>query len=429
MEEKVENYLYLQFKDHLRRVNLNKLEEQKESPEFELVADFLEEKLPYGMCVFLQDSNKLYMVGGERIRKNERAGRYWWRGFLDAANEPDSSGLSCDVFVLDSSNGKISAAPGFPKPKGPKINARALATMGDKVYVMSFRPYYYHGTLPSPAFECYDSAKQSWEELPVPPNYYCSSSAATTYGFHFVLGTKIYLCTPHGFFCYNVDQSPPKWEFIEDAEWQFDQLPSYNSEEEMEDNKIEDYSLPLIPALPYRSICFAEPGKGGLAVGYTAQGLVGYFFAPNGSLLYQEPLNQLNSNSKLPSPNSYFFGGKVCYVGENKFCLILSGEIDQTSWSWSLAVATFDVKCKANVHNGEGGGKHFYHDLPLCYHQFDNINSCFSNACKYENSESPRLYDYLNLQDAFVISSEPKSQRHHNHKRKRIMMGVGFQLV
>lgn len=101
----------------------------------------------------------------------------------------------------------------------------------------------------------------------------------------------------------------------------------------------------MIPASLFHSICFAEPGNGGLlAVCYSAHDLVDYLFASNGDLLCQELLDRLNCH--LPSPNKHLFGGRVCYG--SKFCLILSRYINDDS-SWSLAVATFDVKCVAGA--------------------------------------------------------------------------------
>ncbi|KAL6211300.1 hypothetical protein ACLB2K_016527 [Fragaria x ananassa] len=107
------------------------------------------------------------MLGGEKVIENVKPGTHWWLADFNLFNA-----LCCDVFVLDLVEEEFSAAHQFPKPKGPKINARALAKIGDKVYVITFKPYYYcGGMIPHPAFECFDSAKQSWEELPPPLEY------------------------------------------------------------------------------------------------------------------------------------------------------------------------------------------------------------------------------------------------------------------
>ncbi|KAK9942635.1 hypothetical protein M0R45_008289 [Rubus argutus] len=116
------------------------------------------------------------------------------------------------------------------------------------------------------------------------------------------------------------------------------------------------------------------------------------------SFNFQQLLHSLNKDPKLPSPIETFFGGKVCYAGDSKFCLILSGRISQPTWS--LGVATFDVKFKTS----DGGGIHFYHENPLCYHQFDDLESYMSNLPQSEDNHNiPRLYDYETFSDAFVI--------------------------
>lgn len=377
---KVEYYLYMQFREHANRVNLNKLE-QNQCPELELVADFKKENLPRGMCAFFKDSNELYMVGGERTLRDYN----YWRFGNDDDDPKDA--FSCDVFVLDSSTGKISPAPRFPKPNAAKTNARALATINGKVYVMNFMPYFYKTGLPS--FECFDCLKFEWEELPAPPD--CVMDG---YCYHFVVGPKIYLRSLYGFYCYNVDES--LWEsVIETTKWQLDLstigYDSYDeSESDSDEMEIQDHSVPMKLAPPYHSICFAEPGKGGLAVGFTPKGLAAYLFAPDGELQFQQLLHSLNKDPKLPSPIETYFGGKVCHAGDSKFCLILSGRISQPTWS--LGVATFDVKFKTS----DGGGIHFYHENPLCYHQFDDLD---------DNYNIPWLYDYHTFSDAFVMYS------------------------
>ena len=54
------------------------------------------------------------------------------------------------------------------------------------------------------------------------------------------------------------------------------------SESDSDEMEIQDHSVPMILDRPYHSICFAEPGKGGLAVGFTTKGLAAYLFAPDG---------------------------------------------------------------------------------------------------------------------------------------------------
>lgn len=121
------------------------------------------------------------MLGGEKVLENVKPGTHWWLADFNLSNA-----LCCDVFVLDLVEEEFFAAHQFPKPKGPKINARALAKIGDKVYVMSFKPYYYcGGMIPHPAFECFDSAQQSWEELPPPLEYSLPRERFHhIYGFH-----------------------------------------------------------------------------------------------------------------------------------------------------------------------------------------------------------------------------------------------------
>ncbi|KAK9942634.1 hypothetical protein M0R45_008288 [Rubus argutus] len=206
--------------------------EQNQCPELELVADFKKENLPRGMCAFCKDSNELYMVGVERTLRDFD---YWWFG--DDDDDPTGA-FSCDVFVLDSSIGKIYPAPRF----------------NGKVYVMNFMPYFYDIGLPS--FECFDSLKFSWEELPARPD--CVMAG---YCYHFVVGPKIYLRSPYGFYCYNVDES--LWESVKTTKWQldlstvgydtYDESESDSDEMEIQDRPLRAYET--CSALSFHLLC------------------------------------------------------------------------------------------------------------------------------------------------------------------------------
>lgn len=113
--------------------------------------------------------------------------------------------------------------------------------------------------------------------------------------------------------------------FYSDTETQYGE--GEEEEELLKDEmNVDADSVPIPPTWPYHSICFVEPGRGGLAVAYTAKGLVGYLHATDGTLQHQERLHF--ANNSLPCPNQPLFGGKFCYIDDNKFSLVLSGMIN-----------------------------------------------------------------------------------------------------
>ncbi|KAM7482151.1 hypothetical protein LguiB_006734 [Lonicera macranthoides] len=237
-------------------------------------------------------------------------------------------GISSQVFVYDPSsprNQLYSPGSDIPPMIGAKANPK-IATIGGKLYVLGCKPHCRVQNIPSPAFECYYPSSSEWVELPEPPHYrhkkvYHRMGACWLRAF-FVMGRNIYIHNCFGVSFYNVDV----------GEWK-------DATYILGENEHNSASLPFYNRLA-ETTSIAE-GEDGVVIAYTRGGLKAYFYGVDGAFQFEQRLSQIDDNIG----NSEYNRGFVYFLGEGKFCFVLSArKVKNILWAVRIAIFLVDVQ-------------------------------------------------------------------------------------
>ncbi|KAM7478883.1 hypothetical protein LguiA_027096 [Lonicera macranthoides] len=323
-EEEEYLYLYIVLRQQLCRINLTQLlleeeeEEERSKPPFEILLYFPEKALPVGMGAFAYNSN-LYLLGGEVLKKGERLHDF-------PLSDPRLfKRLSKHIFLYDRHHHHhprrilqhISSMT-TPKP------CPQVAIVDGKVYVFSGQHHCYKGEVCFP-FECYDPTENSWEALP-DPHFYCDWPIFNLYVY--VLGRQIFVMSHYDVYTYHVD----------DCTW-------------TGSGRVEEDS-----PFRFRGRVVAQSDDDGIVVGYASRGLVAYKDATLGRAQVLQELNKA-----FPSPSWSKQAAFVNYLGDKRYCLLLSEPFGRVTGFLEIHVLLFRVEMlqqeeeeeEADTHEGE----------------------------------------------------------------------------
>ncbi|KAM7478867.1 hypothetical protein LguiA_027080 [Lonicera macranthoides] len=332
MKDELENeylYLYIVLQEHLCRINLSKLLLlEEEDPPIETLLYFPDKELPVGIGAFAFNSN-LYLLGGEVLKKGKR---------LEAdhlmSNPRLCKRLSDRMFLYDHLHRRIRQVSSMTAPKPcPQV-----AVIDGKLYVIAGQQCCWGGKAPRPRFECYDPTRNLWDTLPEPPLY---DDWPTFYLYVSVVGREIFVTSGAGLHSYHVDTRI----------WT---------------------SRPLADDSPFMFFGhLAESDDDGMVVAYTSRGLVAY---KDATLERCQELKELHK--ALPSPCYDTQCSFVNYLGDKRYCLLLTDALVRVKGRWDMHILLFRVEMsqQEEAHSPEGEGQEqedFCRVILLKHHIYD----------------------------------------------------------
>ncbi|KAM7478887.1 hypothetical protein LguiA_027100 [Lonicera macranthoides] len=321
-EEEEYLYLYIVLRQHLCRINLTQLllleemeEEERSKPPFEILLYFPDRDLPVGMGAFAYNSN-LYLLGGEVLNKGERL-----RSDSSLSDPSLFKRLSDCMFLYDPHSHRIQEISSMNSPKPcPQV-----AVVDGKVYVFSGQHHCYRGKVCIP-FERYDPIENSWEALPDPRGLYCSWPIFNLYVS--VVGPHIFVRRHAVLYTYNVrDCTWTNSRCVEDSPFRF------------------------------KGHVVAQSDDDGIIVAYTIRGLVAYKDATLGRAQVLKELNKAFPPACWCKQAAF-----VNYLGDKRYCLLLSEPFGRVTDGWDMHVLLFRVEMLQQeevdpTHEGEGEGE------------------------------------------------------------------------
>ncbi|KAM7478782.1 hypothetical protein LguiA_026995 [Lonicera macranthoides] len=219
-------------------------------------------------------------------------------------------------------------ASDIPSMIGAKANPK-IATIGGKLYVLGCKPHCRIQNISPPAFEYYDPSCSQWVELPEPPHYrdkkvYHRMGACSLEAF-FVMGQNIYIKNSFGVSFYNVDA----------GEWK-------DATYILGKNEHNSASVPFYNRLA--EITSIAEGENGVIIAYTRGGIKAYFYGVDGAFQFEQRLSRIDDNLG----NSEYNRGFVYFLGEGKFCFVLSSR-KVKNIRWLIHITIFSVNVQGDA--------------------------------------------------------------------------------
>ncbi|KAM7482182.1 hypothetical protein LguiB_006765 [Lonicera macranthoides] len=332
-------YLYIVLREDLCRINLTQLlleedeeeEEDRSKSPIETLLHFPDKDLPVGMGAFAYNSN-LYLLGGEVLNEGERL-----ESDCSLSDPSLFKRLTDRMFLYDPHRHRIQEISSMNSPKPcPQV-----AIVDGKVYVFSGQHHCYRGEVCIP-FERYDPIENSWEALPDPRGLYCSWPILDLYAS--VLGPHIFVRRHEVLYTYNV----------RDCTWTIS-------------GGVED-----TPFMFEGHVVAQSDDDDGIVVGYTGEGLVAY---KDASLGRAQLLKELNK--AFPPPCWCKQTAFLNYLGDKRYCLLLSEPLGRVTDGWDMHVLLFRVEMLQQeeadpTHEGEGEGEEDFCRVILLRHKIYN---------------------------------------------------------